>query len=191
MDGASVGPYSEAMTPDAARGAPGGAVPAFTLDLPAPGDADALAELHHRVWRHAYAGILPEHALGDTALASRRSTWHRMLAQWSHDQLSGRIRIGRAPDGAPAGFLTVGPSRDEGAPRPFELQALNVDPAFHGTGLAQALVRDLLQDRPAYLWVVEENPRARRFYEKVGFRADGGVKVDPDLGDLREIRMTR
>ncbi|HEX7351828.1 GNAT family N-acetyltransferase [Brachybacterium sp.] len=114
-----------------------------------------------------------------------------MLAQWSREQLSERLRIGRAPGGAPAGFLTVGPSRDEEAPRPLELQALNVDSAFHGTGLAQALMRDLLQERPAYLWVVEENPRARRFYEKEGFRADGGLKVDADLGDLREIRMTR
>jgi len=39
--------------------------------------------------------------------------------------------------------------------------------------------------------VVEKYPRARRFYEKEGFRADGGSTVDADLGDLREIRMTR
>ena len=183
MDDVSVDPYPEAMTPAPA--------PAFTLDLPTPEDADALAELHHWVWRQAYTGILPEHALGADELASRRTMWHRTLEQRSSAQLSERLRIGRGPDGAPVGFLTVGPSRDEEAPRPLELQALNVDSAFHGTGLAQALVRDLLQDRPAYLWVVEDNPRARRFYEKEGFRADGVLTVDAALGDLHEIRMTR
>ncbi|UEJ82994.1 GNAT family N-acetyltransferase [Brachybacterium halotolerans subsp. kimchii] len=102
-----------------------------------------------------------------------------------------RLRIGRDADAAPIGFLMIGTGRDEDAPHPLELQALNIGREFHGTGLAQALVAELLDDRHAYLWVVEDNPRARRFYEKVGFRADGGTKIDPSLEDLREIRMSR
>ncbi|GAA3074505.1 hypothetical protein [Actinocorallia glomerata] len=44
---------------------------------------------------------------------------------------------------------------------------------------------------PAQLWVAAENPRARRFYERQGFRADGAEVVDDDAEGLREIRMVR
>ena len=40
-----------------------------------------------------------------------------------------------------------------------------------------------------FLWVLEENVRARAFYERFGFVADGGV-TDTEIGGkmLREIR---
>lgn len=165
--------------------------PGFTIDVPVLADADALAALHTRVWREAYTGIVPSFAYDDVSLGRRRTMWRRMLDPERERTVRERLRIGRGAEGAPVGFLMIGTGRDEDAPHPLELQALNVGREFHGTGLAQALVAELLGDRPDYLWVVEDNPRARRFYEKVGFRADGGAKVDPSLEDLREIRMSR
>jgi ribosomal protein S18 acetylase RimI-like enzyme len=165
--------------------------PEFSIDVPVLADADPLAELHTRVWREAYTGIVPPFAYDDASLGQRRLMWRRMLDPEDQRTIAERLRIGRDAQGSPVGFLMIGASRDADAPYPLELQALNVGREFHGTGLAQALVRELLGDRRAYLWVVEDNPRARRFYEKVGFRADGGTKVDPGLGDLREIRMSR
>jgi hypothetical protein len=42
-----------------------------------------------------------------------------------------------------------------------------------------------------YLWVAEANPRARRFYEREGWTADGGVKIEEFGGrPLREVRYT-
>jgi len=43
---------------------------------------------------------------------------------------------------------------------------------------------------PAQLWVLEENPRARRFYERNGFLADGARVVDERL-NLAEVRHVR
>ena len=41
----------------------------------------------------------------------------------------------------------------------------------------------------AILWVLEDNPRTRRFYESAGWRADGGVKDEEWLGTVvREVR---
>ena len=41
----------------------------------------------------------------------------------------------------------------------------------------------------ATLWVLERNPRARRFYEAAGWIADGAVKDDTYLGTpVREVR---
>ena len=163
----------------------------FHLDVPGPADADALAALHNRVWRQAYTGILPGHAFDEAALEARRGSWGRMLAARSAEEIRERLRIGRAPNGEPVGFALAGSPRDDDAPRPLELMALNVDAGFHGTGLAQALLAELLGGRPAYLWVVADNPRAIRFYEKEAFRLDGGRKSDPDLGDVVEARMVR
>lgn len=62
-----------------------------------------------------------------------------------------------------------------------------VRPDHHGTGVGTLLLEAVLPTRPAELWVVEANPRARRFYEKHGFVPDGARFVD-DL-DIVEIRM--
>jgi RimJ/RimL family protein N-acetyltransferase len=50
----------------------------------------------------------------------------------------------------------------------------------------------VLGDRPAFLWVFEDNPPARAFYTKLGFAADGARQFD-DFGGRRlaEIRMVR
>ncbi|MBH0097535.1 hypothetical protein I6E68_00095 [Salinibacterium sp. NSLL150] len=40
------------------------------------------------------------------------------------------------------------------------------------------------------LWVVVENQRARRFYERVGFRATGDYAKLPSHPELSEEKMT-
>jgi L-amino acid N-acyltransferase YncA len=43
--------------------------------------------------------------------------------------------------------------------------------------------------REAILWVLEDNPRTRRFYELAGWREDGGFQEEERLGTLvREVR---
>ena len=51
---------------------------------------------------------------------------------------------------------------------------------------------DALRERgfaDAMLWVLADNPRARRFYEREGWHDDGGRKRDAFLGvDVEEVR---
>ncbi|HEY4411425.1 MAG TPA: GNAT family N-acetyltransferase, partial [Gaiellaceae bacterium] len=43
----------------------------------------------------------------------------------------------------------------------------------------------------AFLWVLEDNPRARRFYEREGWELDGERKEDDFLGvRVAEVRYT-
>jgi RimJ/RimL family protein N-acetyltransferase len=43
--------------------------------------------------------------------------------------------------------------------------------------------------RAAILWVLEDNPRARRFYEREGWELDGAAKEDDFLGvRVAEVR---
>jgi len=65
------------------------------------------------------------------------------------------------------------------ASRPAEVQRLYVDAAWHGRGIAQALMASLLDAAAAggadvaWLGVWEKNPRALSFYAKSGFSVVG------------------
>ena len=46
--------------------------------------------------------------------------------------------------------------------------------------------------RDAILYVLDDNPRARRFYEREGWALDGGTKRDEFLGlEVTELRYRR
>lgn len=68
------------------------------------------------------------------------------------------------------------------APEDRELDWLMVDPAFHGSGVADALMRSgmdwLGTDRPMWLNVIQHNGRAVRFYRKHGFEVDELTKTN-------------
>ena len=74
-----------------------------------------------------------------------------------------------------------------------EIVALHSIPESWGTGLSHAMLTEGLKqigDRPVYLWAFKENTRARRFYEKHGFRWDGSERVSEFDGAL-EVRYMR
>ena len=75
--------------------------------------------------------------------------------------------------------------------RELELNGLYLLTAQHGTGLGPALIDAALGDRPASLWMAEDNPRAVAFYGRNGFTPDGARKVEPSWEDIAEVRLTR
>ncbi|MGH7717283.1 MAG: GNAT family N-acetyltransferase [Gemmatimonadaceae bacterium] len=87
-------------------------------------------------------------------------------------------------DGAVAGYALVraGPAPPcVTGPAPVEIWRFYVDRPWHGSGVAQALMTACESEarrrggRTLWLGVWERNARARRFYEKSGFR-DVGAK---------------
>ena len=165
-------------------------------------DADAreLATLHMQVWRDTYAGMLSQDYLDGMQLEPRIAHWRKRIGVGSAreseaggvvDGVLFRSRLARhVPSGRLAGFCQIGGARDDDAPVPQELGALNVLRDFHGSGVARQLVDETLGERAAYLWVVRENLRAQAFYRKLGFAPDGGTKRDETL-ECDEIRMVR
>ncbi len=121
---------------------------------------------------------------------SRQVMWSgRLSAEAGGD----RVRVARR-QGRIVGFVVRGPaSEHRGHPpeRDEQLYALYVLSSCYGHGVGRALLDQALRERPAQLWVAKDNARARRFYEKNGFAADGTEQVDPDLDGLVEIRMVR
>jgi ribosomal protein S18 acetylase RimI-like enzyme len=85
--------------------------------------------------------------------------------------------------GSPVGFVEAGRSRDEDPPANAELYALHVLPAAHRRGIGRALLATALpylrtlDERGAFLWVLEGNLNARAFYEHAGWTEDGAIRT--------------
>jgi ribosomal protein S18 acetylase RimI-like enzyme len=134
-------------------------------------DAAALAEVHVRTWQAAYEHVFGAERLASLDVAARTRRWESWLA----DDES--VFVGEDDAGRVVAFSWVGASRDDDAEG--ELFAIYALPHAWGSGAGPALMRaaiDALRDagyRDAILWVLEDNPRARRFYEREGWHLDG------------------
>jgi GNAT superfamily N-acetyltransferase len=150
-------------------------------------DAAEVGRVHVEVWRQAYSLLMPADVLAALDPQAAVDRWRQTLAQ-PPDEI--RRLVGVAPSGDVVAVATSGPSRDEDAPTPWELWAVNVLDAHHGSGLADLLMEQLVGDEPATLWVVRGNHRAGAFYQRHGFQADGTAKWDERTGTT-EDRMVR
>jgi ribosomal protein S18 acetylase RimI-like enzyme len=152
-------------------------------------DASAISCVRTRTWQFAYAHIFPPERL-DAAPDGQATEWveRSIRDPWPHMHTLVAERARRV-----VGFAGLGESREEeGA---GELYAIYVLPEESGAGIGQALMQETLRRMrgegfdEAVLWVLENNPRTRRFYELAGWQPDGGTK-DEELLDtmVREVR---
>ncbi|MFE0098666.1 GNAT family N-acetyltransferase [Streptomyces sp. NPDC059015] len=159
-------------------------------------DCEAVAAVRVGGWRHAYAGLMPRSYL-DAMDEAEDAGRHR--ARLAAAEASGVVHLVAEYDGEVAGWGCCGPYRDQGATTgDGEVYALYVRPDRIGTGVGRALLDALTaraesDGRPALLlWVLRENRRARRFYEKAGFRADGAEEpFEVDGVAVPEVRYRR
>ena len=164
----------------------------FTIDVPSLEDAPAIARVHVRGWEVAYGHVLSgEEWFGEPAIQRRTAQWTRWLTPGTPEADAGTFRIGRDEYEVPVGLAASWAPQDAEPVRERELSVLYVVAEWHGSGLGRALVESLLGDAPASLWVAEDNARARRFYEKLGFAPDGARQIDERWPQLPDIRMVR
>lgn len=74
-----------------------------------------------------------------------------------------------------------------------EIIAIHTLPESWGTGLGTAMLTEAMNqigNRPVFLWAFKENTRARRFYEKHGFRWDGTQRLSEFDGAV-EVRYVK
>jgi ribosomal protein S18 acetylase RimI-like enzyme len=149
-------------------------------------DARAIADVHARTWQGAYEHVFGAERLAGMSLPARLAQWERILA-------AGQSDVFVATDDGIVGFVSTGDSRDADAEA--ELYAIYVLPGAWGSGAGAALMCAGLAamraraSGAAVLWVLEDNPRARRFYEREGWALDGERKEDEYLGiRVAEVR---
>jgi GNAT superfamily N-acetyltransferase len=159
-----------------------------------PEDAGGIARVHACSWQVAYAHAFPPEALANISVERRADRWAERLA--SPPQPGAALLVAEV-DGEVRGFASVGASRDEGE-TVGELYAIYVDPDHWGGGLGRALIVEA-EERlraagfaEALLWVLDDNPRARHFYEAAGWEHDGGSKRDTHLDtEVTEVRYRK
>lgn len=172
-------------------------------------DAAQVAAVQRAGWLAAYEGIIAAEIINrvtapDGGARVRQSfrtrPWQRMLVAVTHGGDPSGI-VGYASYGPETDVLSapwphpLSPDGDDG--RVAELYALYVHPAWWSTGTGRALMERVLarSARAGYsfitLWVLRDNQRARRFYEKAGFTPDGATNVLAGLGSVPEVRYRR
>jgi ribosomal protein S18 acetylase RimI-like enzyme len=175
----------------------------LTVRIATPDDAGDIVRINVHGWRRAYAGIVPDDVLAALDVGTRIERYrHRMRRPSQFESL---IALDA---GATVGYTSIGPYRigqHEGvlSRRVGEVVAIYVDPPRWGTGAGRALMDaglDRLAERgfgSVRLWVLAENARARRFYERAGFALDGArasypvTRPDGSVVDLPELRYAR
>lgn len=134
-------------------------------------DAAAIARVHVASWNAAYRGILPDDILSRHDVGHRLDTRRRILRQTdglhlvAHDTTFNDI----------VGFCDAGLARRPG-PWHGELYAIYLLPQSRYLGIGRQLFDHTLSWMRArhwpsmIVWVLENNPHARRFYEALGGR---------------------
>jgi ribosomal protein S18 acetylase RimI-like enzyme len=153
-----------------------------------PDDAGAMASLHVAAWQTAYRGLVPD-AFLDGLVVDRRAQRIResLSAQAEETYLAEQ-------EGNLLGMLTIGACRDEDVDPAItgEIWGIYLAPQHWRQGIGSVLCRyceRLLSERGyqvATLWVFAGNERARRFYEAMGYTADGASQVR-DFGVPLEV----
>jgi GNAT superfamily N-acetyltransferase len=155
------------------------------------GDAAAIAEVHVRTWQVAYEHVFGAERLTGVTVEQRLPMWRQILRDAQQTAL-----VAEDDDGRVIGWCTVGPSRDDDADG--ELWGIYVLSDAWGSGAGTALMTAGVEAlrgsgcREVILWVLEDNPRARRFYEREGWLLDGERKDDEFLGvKVTEVRYRK
>ncbi len=139
------------------------------------------AYVHWKSWQETYPGLM------DAAYLAGRT-----LEKCEEQAFRWRDNLLVAKDGdRVVGFVGFGASGD-GLPETGEVFALYVLPEYCGRGVGKRLMDAALARLRQYprvcLWVLKENARAVRFYEKYGYRPDGAEKYSETVG-AAGIRM--
>lgn len=149
------------------------------------GDAEAIAALHARSWRESYRGAFRDAFLDGDLVGERLRVWGERLARPPENQL---VRL--ALSGAELlGFVCAYAAHDPAWGSLVD--NLHVAREAKGGGVGSSLLRQagawLAARQPelgVYLWVLEANAPARRFYERLGARNAGVSTVETHGGSV-------
>jgi ribosomal protein S18 acetylase RimI-like enzyme len=155
-------------------------------------DCRAVAQIHVDAWRAAYVGMVPSDYLAALSIDQRESMWRTAVERGTP-----RVLVARTAADL-VGWVAYGRCRDDGAgPDVGEIWAIYVAPTAWSNGVGQALWKAACQDlhEQGYcsvtLWVIRDNARAIRFYERSGFAIEHDSAKEFEIGGARitEVRL--
>jgi ribosomal protein S18 acetylase RimI-like enzyme len=157
----------------------------FLIRPARPEDAPALARVNLEGWRETYSGILSPELIATFSEEQLLEKWERGL----ESDLAGTVVAD--VDGEVRGYAAAGIPFMREKPRDLQLYMIYQLASQHGSGSGKALLEAAIGDRPAFVWVARDNPRAIAFYRRNGFETDGAEGTFEAWENLAEIRMVR
>ena len=148
-------------------------------------DRKAVSRIYEQSWKHAYQGIIPQDYLD--AIQEGRWAGNLDIPGWQNTVC--------LENGGYIGTSCFSRSRMPQYPDAGEVISIYLLPEYIGKGYGRRLMEAVMEElgkqgfREAFLWVLEENTRARHFYERFGFECTGEC-LDARIGGkpLREVR---
>ena len=150
-------------------------------------DRNKISSVYEQSWKTAYRGIVPDDYL-DSIPAGRwaskvdNPSWHTLVC---------------LEDGQIIGTSSFCESRFDVFEGYGEIISIYLLPEYVGKGCGRQLMERALSElrkqryTKAFLWVLEENNRARAFYEKIGFvLSDKSIESNIGGKDLKEVSYT-
>lgn len=150
-------------------------------------DRSKISSVYEQSWKTAYRGIVPDDYL-DSIPAGRwaskvdNPSWHTLVC---------------LEDGQIIGTSSFCKSRFDVFEGYGEIISIYLLPEYVGKGCGRQLMERALSElrkqgyTKAFLWVLEENNRARAFYEKMGFTiSDKSIESNIGGKDLKEVSYT-
>lgn len=152
---------------------------------PVDKDTSRTAEIHVYGWRTAYKGLFPDDFLYKKLVVGDKIESHKNLIENSIEIFD---IYEDENDGIIKGMILHGEPRVPELENAYELYAIYVEPLFQGEGVGCKLLKYVEKNSKekgksfVFLWVLEDNDPAIKFYEKNGYSFDCTIKVDDEWG---------
>ena len=151
-----------------------------------------ISTIHAKSWKGGYEGIVPKSYLENLQEDAWINTFENFFEK-------GMIQCAIAYDKEqPVGVVSFGKAREEKFSEYGEIISLYVLSEYFGKEVGKALLKYALNCFAnesvfqCYLWVLEENKRGRRSYEKNGFyQTEDVCHVEIEKTVLKEIRYCK
>ena len=148
-------------------------------------DRKEISKIYEESWRYAYRGIIPQEYLD----AIPKGNWVKNL------DIPGWQTMVCLENGKYIGTSSFCKSRFDQHPDSGEVISIYFLPDYIGKGYGRQLLEAVLDELrkqgflEAFLWVLEDNVRARHFYESLGFSKTEDYLNNKIGGkDVREVR---
>ncbi len=159
----------------------------FTIRPASLNDAAAIAEINVAAWKAAYPGIVPQTYLDRLDPEEKLARISQRLSE------RGNTLVLESGTGQVAGYTEFGGRRDGPEEISGEVYALYLLPGIQGQGMGTRLFRAAARQlhsqnhRTLCVWVLENNRRARVFYERLGGAWLGRQTFEIDEETIPEV----
>lgn len=161
----------------------------YTIERVKLGDETTLAFIQTESWKAAFKDILSETTLTRYTLIDKATAMYRHLIE--HNIGNGYLL---KVDGNPHCIAWWSATREKDMPDCAELICIHSLPNQWRKGYGKKMMDTVLRDiteagySKVMLWVFEENIRARRFYETLGFAQAGKTKIDLEAKEVCYVK---